>query len=240
MIEILHRYTKAMLYKADVSDVKEAVTKAVEEGADLRGAYLRGADLGGAYLSGANLGGAYLGGAYLSGANLGGAYLGGANLRGANLSGANLGGAYLSGADLRGANLGGANLRGANLGGADLRGAYLRGADLGGANLRGADLRGAYLSGADLRGAEDFWNCHDIISEILRRAAGEDIEKLSLAGLVLMQRQWCWDDFNKLVHPQREWAVRTFVPLFDDDTPDCLREAAEKLKKDDALAQASL
>jgi hypothetical protein len=84
-------------------------------------------------------------GADLSGADLSGADLSGADLRGANLRGADLSGADLSGADLSGADLRGANLRGADLSEANLRGANLREADLRWANLRGADLSGADL-----------------------------------------------------------------------------------------------
>lgn len=43
MIEILHKYTKAVLYKADVSTVKEAVEQAVKEGVSLNDASLDGA-----------------------------------------------------------------------------------------------------------------------------------------------------------------------------------------------------
>jgi len=99
-MKIFSRYTKKVIYEADLPTISEVVEKAVSEGADLEGANLEGADLEGADLEGANLTGA--------------------NLRGANLRGAYLRGAYLRGAYLRGANLRGANLRGANL-----RGAYL-------------------------------------------------------------------------------------------------------------------
>jgi pentapeptide repeat protein len=99
VIQIKSRWDDKVLYTAEnATDVRQALTEAVERGANLGGAYLGGAYLGGAYLRGANLGGAYLGGA-----NLGGANLGGANLRGANLGGAYLGGANLRGAYLRGA-----------------------------------------------------------------------------------------------------------------------------------------
>ena len=41
MIEILHRYTRAVLYRSeDVSDLRAAVVAAVTSHADLRGAYL--------------------------------------------------------------------------------------------------------------------------------------------------------------------------------------------------------
>ena len=44
MFEILHRYTKAVLYKSETAvDTRSAVAEAVLRGADLRCAYLRGA-----------------------------------------------------------------------------------------------------------------------------------------------------------------------------------------------------
>jgi len=122
MLQILNRYTQAVLYTTENANLC---------GADLRDANLRYANLCGADLCGANLCGANLCYANLCGANLRGADLCGADLRGANLCGANLSDADLSGADLRDANLSDADLRGANLCGAylryaDLRGAYLR------------------------------------------------------------------------------------------------------------------
>ena len=105
-IEILNRYTNKVIYSCEAETIKEAVEKAVKEGA-----YLEWANLGDANLEGANLVDANLEGAYL-----GGAYLGDANLRGANFEGANLRGANLEGANLEGANLRDANLESANLG----------------------------------------------------------------------------------------------------------------------------
>ncbi len=55
MIEILNRYTKAVLYRADVADVRAAVLQAVTEKADLSEADLSEADLSGADLSEADL-----------------------------------------------------------------------------------------------------------------------------------------------------------------------------------------
>jgi len=125
MIKIKHRYTECILWEGDADTIREAVIKALKDGADLRCADLSCADLSCADLSCANL----------SDANLSGA-----DLRCADLSDANL-----SGADLRCADLSDANLSGADLRCANLSGAYLSGAD-----LRGANLSGAYLSGADL------------------------------------------------------------------------------------------
>ena len=104
----IHSVTGEVMYECEAASLREAVEKAVAEGADLRRAYLRRADLRGVNLSGANL----------RGANLIDADLYGADLRSANLIGANL-----SGADLSGANLSGVDLRDADLTGADLTGA---------------------------------------------------------------------------------------------------------------------
>ena len=103
----------------------------------------------------------------------------------------------------------GANLTGAKLRWADLRGAFLRGADLREADLSGADLSGAFLRRADLSGAVVSWQSHDMIAEILRRAAADNPARRMLAGLILISRDWCWDKFLALdIDPElREWAL---------------------------------
>ena len=124
--------------------------------------------------------------------------------------------------DLRGADLGGANLRGAYLRGADLGGAYLGGADLGEADLGEADLRGADLGGADLTGARLSWQSHDIIADILLREAGDDIAKRKIAGLVLLSRDWCWQEFASLDDPLLDWAMEVLKArvVEGDDAPE--------------------
>ena len=109
-ISIKNRWTGSILFEYSSVDntLAKTVTKALEGGAYLRGAYLRGADLCNADLRGADL----------CDADLRGAYLCGADLRGADLRGAYLRGAYLCGADLRGADLCNADLCG-------VRGAYI-------------------------------------------------------------------------------------------------------------------
>jgi hypothetical protein len=153
--------------------------------------------------------------------------LSGADLREANLSWADLSGADLSEADLRGADLSWANLSGADLSGANLRGADLRGANLREADLRWADLSGAVLSGANLRGAAVSWQSHDLVAELLRRAAGDDVPRRMLAGLVLVSRDWCWNTFLALdIDPAlRDWALtelRRWV-TDGDNAPEALR-----------------
>ncbi len=147
-----------------------------------------------------------------------------AYLRGADLGDADLRDAYLRGAHLRGAYLRGADLGDADLCSADLRGADLRDADLRGADLRYADLRGADLRDAELRGAKIAWQSHDLISELLRRAAGYDVERRKIAGLVLVSRDLCWRKFLALEDAQHEWALgvlRKYVRV-GDGAPECL------------------
>ena len=149
MIQIKHRYTRAVIFEHEGPAIKDAVIAAV-----LAGANLAGADLTGAHLADAHLAGAHLAGAYLKGADLRGANLADADLTNANLADASLAGAYLKGADLTGANFVRAYLVRANLARADLTDADLTDADLADANLARADLARAYLARADLTGAD--------------------------------------------------------------------------------------
>jgi uncharacterized protein YjbI with pentapeptide repeats len=179
-------------------------------GRDFRHADLSGVNLSGVNLSGASLAWADLSWADLTGANLSGANLLGANLLGANLSGADLSGANLSGVNLLGTSLSGVNLSWANLHNANLSGADLSGADLGNAELTGANLRNAHLSGAKNPPVSS----HDFLAETLRQAAGEDAKRRSVAGLVLVSRDWCWKQFAVVAHEQwssdtRAWIVQT-------------------------------
>ena len=226
--------TQETLFEAEAMDLKEAVTLATKKKTDLRRADFRGADLRGADLSGTDLRRAYF-----RGADLRGAYFRGTDLRRADLSGTDLRRAYFRrayfrGADLRGADLSGTYFRGADLRGADLRGADLSGTDLRRADLRRADLRRADLRGtdlrrADLRGAKIPWQSHDLISELLVRAAEGDIEKRKIAGLILVSRDWCWRDFLALDDPLKDWALVTLAAHVqpDDDAPSVLRRLAE-------------
>ena len=131
---------------------------------------------------------------------------------------ASLGDADLRGADLRGAYLRDAYLGGANLGGADLRDAYLSDANLG----------GAYLSDADLRGAKLAYQSHDLLAEILKRAAGDNVAKLKVAGLILVSRNKCWSDFLGMAErePLADWALDELARWVqpDDGAPEVLKQ----------------
>ena len=90
---------------------------------------------------------------------------------------------------------------------ADLRDADLRGVNLQYADLQYADLRGADLQYADLRDVSLNWRSHDLIAEILRQAACGDIDKIKIAGLVMIYRDYCWGDFIDLDDPLAGWAL---------------------------------
>lgn len=156
--------------------------------------------------------------------SLSGADLSGADLSNVDLRNVDLGGACLSGVNLRNADLRGAYLAGADLGGADLGGVYLAGACLHGADLSGAYLRGAYLGGAYFGGAKVAWQSNDLIAEILKRSAGDDIAKLKVAGLILVCIEKCWSEFVDMRDPLTGWALGVLRECIvdGDDHPDCL------------------
>ena len=87
--------------------------------------------------------------------------------------------------------------------------ADLSGADLSGADLSGADPYRADLYEADLSGITVLWTSHDLIAEILKRAAQQDIARRMIAGLVLLSRDWCWHEFlaADIRTDLREWAL---------------------------------
>ena len=131
--------------------------------------------------------------------------------------------------DLRdsGADLFGVYLTGANLTDADLYGVNLYGADLTGADLYGATLYGATLTDADLSGARINWQSHDLIAEVLKRAADDNVPRRMLAGLILISRDWCWKQFLALDIDTsvRQWALDELRGWVQDgdNAPDVLR-----------------
>ena len=120
-----------------------------------------------------------------------------------------------------------ADLRSADLSGADLSNAELYSADLSSANLRSADLRSANLYGANLSGAVLDWNSHQLLSEILLRAAGEDAGRRSFAGLVRISTDWCWHRYLRMTdNPALEWALDELAKWVqpDDHAPQCVTD----------------
>jgi hypothetical protein len=77
-----------------------------------------------------------------------------------------------------------------------------------------------------------------MIAELLCRAAGEDLERRMVAGLVAISEDWCWDRFLLLrQHPQFGWAIDTLAAhvVEGDGAPEVLRKRAKEL----AAARAS-
>lgn len=145
----------------------------------------------------------------------------GVKLQNTNLKRVNLAFSYLIRANLQGVNLQGANLKGANMEDSDLRGANLRDASLQGANLQGANLSSANLQGANLRDTQLHranldWYSHELLGEILRQAAGKDVDRRALAGLVSQSNDWCWEYWKKTARQpqwqeQASWAARVLL-----------------------------
>jgi len=109
------------------------------------------------------------------------------------------------------------------------------GADLYGADLYRADLYGADLREADLYWAKLNWQSHNLLSEILRQAAGDDCEKLMVAGLIAISTDWCWDKLMSLDHPQKAWAIAELAKWIQDgdDVPKQLLGAMQKPERAD-------
>ena len=123
------------------------------------------------------------------------------DLSNADCSGGDFQDACLSGADMSYGNFEGATFAYATLEDSNLGCADLAGVDFERANLHGADFRSAVIKqtnfyAADLSGVQFDSGCHEIISEILRQAAGKDVQKRMLAGLVLVSKDWCWSEFG--------------------------------------------
>ena len=118
---------------------------------------------------------------------------------------------------------------------ANLGGANLVRANLGGANLDGANLGGASLYRANLDGANLNWQSHDLLAEVLRRAAGDNVDRRMVAGLLLVSRDWCWSRFLEADHPEREWAMGILSGLAkgNEDAPKILLDYARAKERQD-------
>jgi uncharacterized protein YjbI with pentapeptide repeats len=101
-----------------------------------------------------------------------------------------------------------------------------RNANLRNANLRNANLHGALLSDTNLTGATVNWQSRALIAELLSREAGEDTEKLKIAGLVLLKVDWCWKEFLAAEDPLKGWAIASLKKYVTKgkDAPDILTQ----------------
>jgi hypothetical protein len=109
---------------------------------------------------------------------------------------------------------------------ADLRSADLSSADLSSADLSSANLRSADLSYADLdKNTILSWSSHDLIAHLLFSSAKEDASKRMLAGLILISKDWCWEQFFKIETPERAWAIEVLKAQNPEGMPEMLKEA---------------
>lgn len=189
-IEVRHFLTGSLLFSAQASSLKAAVTEAVEKTLAARTYYEEGGIVGGSYET---------------------LDLSGADLRGADLGGADLGFASLDDADLRGANLRGARLSSTSLSGADLEGADLRGTDLTYTSLRDADLTDASFAGCRIN-----WRSYALVSELLRQAAAGDREKLAVISQIPVrpepdEDEIDWQKWETAIFPQQDWTWDTLA-----------------------------
>jgi uncharacterized protein YjbI with pentapeptide repeats len=123
--------------------------------------------------------------------------------------------ADLSGLDLRCADFQGMDMTGCNLRGSDLRGAMFMRATLDGADMRDcqmsehhckASLRDALLDGATID-----WRSHELVSELLRRAAQTPAQAAyAVAGLA--RRDGCYPGIVAAANPELRWAIATLLP----------------------------
>ncbi len=138
----------------------------------------------------------------------------------ANLGGCDFTDAALVSAYLPHAHLVNAHLRGANLSYANFCHASLVWADCQGCSLIGANFDYAELTHTNLHNASMNWSSHDLIAELLfREADSEDVEKLKIAGLVFLQRDWCWNHFRDLKDPLQRWAFRVLKKYSTEASP---------------------
>ena len=86
---------------------------------------------------------------------------------------------------------------------------------------RGASLEGAHLN----------WNSHWLLGTLLLQAAGSDIEKRKIAGLVAVSTDWCWKHFLSMDDLLRGWALGVLSQyVVDGDVAPSVLQQAERPK----------
>ena len=150
--------------------------------------------------------------------NLAGATMSCSNFYEADFTDASLERAYLSCADFHGSNFTCAVLDGANLANADFSGC----------DLTDASFVNTYLPTCKIEGARLNWKSHDLVAEVLRRAAMSDVSK-SIAGLFVMCRETPVADIFKYLIPGMRWALKECAHWLrdGDNAPAILREARD-------------
>jgi hypothetical protein len=197
-----------------------AISDLVLLNCNLQGADLRGATLSRVDLSLSDLRGALLEEATLGYINASGARLTGAQGRGVRIEHTKMARAELSAADLReaafnGVDLEGAVLRAANLAGASIVQSNCTDAAFDSAILEHLNTVGSTFRDASFVGASRFFQSREIVAEILRRNAGDDVERLRSIGAILLDRSRCYAQWRAAVDAlgpeQLRFALRVFA-----------------------------
>lgn len=154
-------------------------------------------------------------------------------LVGSIMSCANFYSCDFTGADMQRTYLSCADCHGANFQDALLDGAILANADLSGANLTGCSLVNAYLPTCNLDCARLNWNSHDLVAEVLRRDAGEDLIRRSVAGLFLASRDVEIGRLLTFQLPSSAWAINELARWVEDGdgAPEILKKRSELYDK---------
>lgn len=179
---------------------------------DLRGATLDGADLRDTTFEHVDLSEASLRGARLErtrwrNVEAAHAQLDGAVMRRAGLQRVNWTSASLKGVDLSGSLLNQCALEDARCDDLELVDAHLVYSMSDRATFRGACFAstvtlGSSFAGADFSLARRITTCREIVVEILRSAAGDDVELLKLLGLAAVERRFCFAAWARLLGAQ--------------------------------------
>jgi hypothetical protein len=75
------------------------------------------------------------------------------------------------------------------------------------------------MEGCRFDGAMINFCSHSTTAEILRQAASDDPEKLEVSRINLAHRNWNFQQFAELLHPQWPWAMRVLRQFCRADDP---------------------
>lgn len=149
----------------------------------------------------------------LSGCKLSGVRIKYYSLSNSLFTSADLSNSTLKDIDLKGCDLSYSKLRNSDLRNSTLFGANLYGSDLRGANLYNADLTCAILYNSRLKNAILSWPSFSILSEILRQHSNKENEKLEIAGMIVVDPYYLWEDFEVYLNSKpehlRNWVFET-------------------------------
>jgi hypothetical protein len=74
---------------------------------------------------------------------------------------------------------------------------------------------------------------HEVISEILWQASKGVATREQFAAWIGRKTCWCWKEWLKVEHPERDWALSVLLPMVQDgdNAPDEVRAMVKKEEK---------